>query len=472
MDTISQITQAIVGGDKPLDFFVNQSLQAIAEKNPELNCFMSLDDKGEAAIAAQLSELKKKLALGQNLPLAGVPIGVKDNICTRDFETTAASKVLRGFRPPFDAFVVEKLKAAGAIVVGKLNLDEFAMGGSNETSAFGVCRNPHDPTRVPGGSSGGAAAAVAAGMVRVAVGSDTGGSVRQPASFCGVVGFKPTYGALSRRGLIAYGSSLDQVGPMAATVAEARQLFRVMRAHDPLDATSLSDKALGDGEEKSLARLKIGVISEIDEIEMEAQVRRGFQKSLDALSSLGVQVGKASIPSLRYAIPAYYILAMAEASANLARYDGIGFGARSAGGSLMELFMNTRAEFGFEVKKRIMIGSYVLSAGYYDAYYDKASHIRGSLAEEFARAFQDFDALICPTTPNVAYEVGSKVDDSVSMYKDDIFTVPSNLCQLPSISVPCGQGEGLPIGLQFMGPRCGDYDLLRIAGAFEQHALS
>jgi len=409
-------------------------------------------------------------------PLAGVPIAIKDNICTRGVRTTASSKVLEQFVPPYNATVIDKLEAAGAIVIGKTNCDEFAMGSSNENSAFGPARNPWAADRTPGGSSGGSAAAVAAGVVPVALGSDTGGSIRQPASMCGIVGLKPTYGRVSRYGLIAFGSSLDQIGPLTLRVADAAIALGILAGRDPADATS-ADEPVPDyaaaltGEVRGL---RVGVPRRLLADGVDSDVARAFDTAMDALVSLGATIVDVELPNARYAIPTYYLVATAEASSNLARYDGVRYGLRAdapAGGtSLKDMYSRTRESgFGPEVKRRIMLGTYVLSAGYYDAYYLKAEQVRTLIQRDYAAAFDMVDVVAMPTSPTPAFALGERASDPLQMYLADIFTVSANLAGLPAISVPCGfTSSGLPIGLQLTGRAFGEAMLLRAADAYER----
>lgn len=405
-------------------------------------------------------------------PLAAVPVAIKDNIVTTDAPTTCASKILAGFRSPFDATAVARLRAAGATLVGKTNLDEFAMGSSTENSAFGVTRNPWDHDRVAGGSSGGSAAAVAARVVPVALGSETGGSVRQPAAFCGVVGLKPTYGRVSRHGLVAFASSLDQIGIFSKHVDECAAVLQVIAGHDPADSTS-SDAPVDDylaALDGGAGGLRIGVVQECIE-QLEGETRDAFDRAVAMMKEAGAAVENVSIPSIRRAIAVYYIVANAEASANLSRFDGIRYGQRSAAAqNLKKTYSRSRSEgFGDEVKRRIMLGTFALSSGYYDAYYGRAQAVRQLMREEFARAFASCDLLLTPTTPSAAFKVGEKASDPLSMYLSDIFTAPANLVGIPAISVPSVlSGEGLPLGVQLMAPHFQEATLFRAARAFER----
>jgi aspartyl-tRNA(Asn)/glutamyl-tRNA(Gln) amidotransferase subunit A len=397
-------------------------------------------------------------------------VAVKDNLCTRGVATTCSSRILAGWAPPYDATVVERLAAAGAVTVGKTNMDEFAMGSSTENSATGPTRNPRDPQRVPGGSSGGSAAAVAASFVPLALGSDTGGSIRQPAALCGVVGFKPTYGAVSRYGLVAFASSLDQVGPLAATVADAALLFDVIGGHDPRDSTSLDRPAprtssvIDDG----VAGLTVGLVHELVDA-VDPDVASRTREAAEALVRAGATVTEVSLPELRLGLSAYYLIAPGEASSNLARYDGVRYGLRVDAADTPSMYAATRtAGFGDEVKRRIMLGTYVLSAGYLDAYYLQALRARTRIIEAFATAYRSCEVLLCPTTPTTAFALGEQIDDPMTMYLNDVCTIPSNLAGHPAASVPFGTGDdGLPVGVQVMGPALADSTVLRVAAALE-----
>ncbi|MER3453416.1 MAG: Asp-tRNA(Asn)/Glu-tRNA(Gln) amidotransferase GatCAB subunit A, partial [Acidimicrobiia bacterium] len=425
------------------------------------------------AALAEAAEVDRRVVAGQDPgPLAGVPVALKDNLCTRGIPTTCSSRILDGWRPPYDATVVERLRAAGAVVIGKTNLDEFAMGSSTENSAFGPSRNPHDPSRVPGGSSGGSAVAVAAGFAAVALGSDTGGSIRQPAALCGVVGVKPTYGAVSRYGLVAFASSLDQIGPFATTVADAALVLEVIGGHDPRDSTSIPAPApaLVAALEEGVDGLRIGVVRELVE-GCAPDVRARVEAAAEALRAAGAKVDEASVPAAVYGLSAYYLIAPAEASSNLARYDGVRYGLRVEGDDITETYCRTRAAgFGPEVKRRIMLGTYALSAGYYDAYYARAQRVRTLIIRDFERAYADFDVLIGATSPTVAFPFGAKADP-LSMYLSDVFTIPSNLAGHPAMSVPYGTGEGgLPVGVQVLAPARGEPVMFRVGAALERSA--
>ena len=426
----------------------------------------------EAVAQAQADAVDAARSRGETLsPLAGIPLALKDNLCTLGIETTCSSKILRGFLPPYSATVVDKLQAAGSVFVGKANLDEFAMGSSTENSAFGTSHNPWDLETVPGGSSGGSTAAVAAGEAFWALGSDTGGSIRQPAAFCGVVGLKPTYGRVSRYGLIAFASSLDQIGPITKDVHDAALLMNVLSGHDPMDSTSI-DQRVPDYT-KSLTRdvkgLRIGVPKEYFGEGIAPAVVSAVRTAIAQLVSMGATAEEISLPHTEYALPTYYIIAPAEASSNLARYDGVRFGHRTARATNhVDLFERTREEgFGPEVKQRIMIGTYALSAGYYDAFYVKAQQVRTLIKQDFDKAFEHCDVILTPTAPTVAFGIGA-VSDPLVMKQNDILTIPANMAGIPAISLPCGFSNGLPIGLQIMAPAFGEEVLFRTAYAYEQ----
>jgi len=449
---------------------VEDHLGRITAAEPGLHAFNTVT-AGEARRAA--AGIDAAVAAGRDPgPLAGVPVALKDNLCTRGVTTTCSSSILEHWVPPYDATVVRRLAAAGAVSVGKTNLDEFAMGSSTENSAFGPTRNPHDPERVPGGSSGGSAAAVAAGMAAVALGSDTGGSIRQPAALCGVVGAKPTYGLVSRYGLVAFASSLDQIGPLARSVADAALVLDVIAGHDPADSTSLpgpppvASARLGEG----VDGLRVGVVRELANAEgISPDVMARTREAADVLAGAGAKVAEVSVPAAVYGLSAYYLIAPAEASSNLARYDGVRYGLRAEGGDITEMYLRTRsAGFGAEVKRRIMLGTYALSAGYYDAYYRKAQQVRTLIISDFDAAYQDFDALLAPSAPGVAFALGAKSADPLAMYLNDVCTVPSNLAGHPAISVPFGTGEGgLPVGVQVLAPALGETVMFQVAAALE-----
>ena len=434
----------------------------------ELNAVLTVDREGALAAAAAADE---KLSRGESAGrLGGVPVLVKDNISTRGVRTTCASKFIENYVPPFDATVVKKLKEAGAVILGKTNMDEFAMGSSNENSAFGFVRNAVDSTRVPGGSSGGSASAVAAFEAYGSLGSDTGGSIRQPASFCGVVGLKPTYSAVSRYGLIAFASSLDQIGPLTRTVADNALLFDVIAGHDPMDSTSSPEKIDYTDYEIGVKGMTIGIPKEFFAKDFSPVVREKVMDAAAFYEKSGAKLKDVSISSFDAALATYYVLACAEASSNLARFDGVKYGERVEGADYIDAYYKSRtAGFGAEVKRRIMIGNYVLSSGYYDAYYLKASKVRTKIKADFDAALRGCDLLLGPTSPTTAFEIGKKVKDVTETYMSDIFTVPVNIAGLPAISIPCGtDGQGLPIGLQLIGRAFGERTLFGAAEAFEK----
>ena len=450
---------------------VDAHLARIETLDDSVNAFLTLTPDLARATA---DNVDRRIDAGEKLgSLAGVPLALKDILCLDGVRTTAGSKILENYVPPYDATVVKKLNAAGIPIIGKANLDEFAMGSSTENSAYGPSHNPWDLARVPGGSSGGSAAAVAAGFAPLGIGTDTGGSIRQPASLCGVVGVKPTYGLVSRYGLLAFASSLDQVGPFARTVEDAAMLLDVIAGHDTFDATSIPgarpDYRAGLGE--GVSGLKIGVVSDWIEGEgVEAGVREKVRGAIDALAGLGAEIGEISLPSFRYALSAYYLIAPAECSSNLARYDGVRWGLRAPNAKdVIEMNVKSRtAGFGEEVKRRIMLGTYALSAGYYDAYYGKAQQVRTLVIRDFDKAYEKFDVLLGPTSPTTAFKIGEKTDDPLAMYLNDVFTIPSNLAGAAAISVPCGLSEGLPVGLQLLGPPQSEALLFKVAYAYEQ----
>jgi len=469
VSTAVEIAAAVRSGARSARAVVEEHLAAIEARDGEINAFNLVTAEQALARADEIDAIVA--AGGDPGPLAGVPVALKDNLCTTGVPTTCSSRILEGWRPPYDATVVERLHAAGAISVGKTNLDEFAMGSSTENSAFGPTRNPHDLGRVPGGSSGGSAAAVAAGFAPLALGSDTGGSIRQPASFCGIVGVKPTYGAVSRYGLVAFASSLDQIGPFAATVADAALLLEAISGHDERDATSLPEAplALTDALGQGVEGLRIGVVTELLDAEgMDPSVVARTRAALDALTAAGATVEEVSVPAAVYGLSAYYLIAPAEASSNLARYDGVRYGLRVDAPATGEMMDRTRTEgFGPEVKRRIMLGTYALSAGYYDAFYGKAQKVRTLIIRDFAAAYERCDVLISPTAPTTAFPFGAKADP-LSMYLNDVCTIPSNLAGHPAMSVPFGTGDdGLPVGVQIMAPALGEPTMFRVAAALE-----
>ncbi|WP_416673843.1 Asp-tRNA(Asn)/Glu-tRNA(Gln) amidotransferase subunit GatA [Egbenema bharatensis] len=449
-------------------------LKQVKALEPKLHSFLCVT--ADRALE-QAKQVDARLAAGEDLGLlAGIPIGIKDNLCTQGIPTTCASKILENFVPPYESTVTTRLAAAGAVMVGKTNMDEFAMGSSTESSAFQLTANPWDLERVPGGSSGGSAAAVAAGECVVALGSDTGGSIRQPASFCGVVGMKPTYGLVSRYGLVAFASSLDQIGPFGRSVEDVAVLLEAIAGHDPKDSTSLKVEipnyaSLLQPDVLKKRKLRIGIIKETFGEGLDPVVGKAVMDAVDQLKKLGAKVKEISCPKFRYGLPTYYIIAPSEASANLARYDGVKYGFRKEDAeSLMDMYTQTRAQgFGPEVKRRIMIGTYTLSAGYYDAYYLKAQKVRTLIKQDFERAFADVDVLVCPTSPITAFKAGEKTNDPLSMYLTDLMTIPVNLAGLPALSLPCGfDQQGLPIGLQMITNVLREDVLLQAAYGYEQ----
>ncbi|WOD41451.1 Asp-tRNA(Asn)/Glu-tRNA(Gln) amidotransferase subunit GatA [Nodosilinea sp. E11] len=471
MSVIRALHQQLVSKERSAVEITQAYLDQIAALEPQIHSYLTVT--GDQALA-QAAQVDARIAAGETIGmLSGIPIALKDNLCTEGVRTTCGSKILENFVPPYESTVTDKLRQAGAIALGKTNLDEFAMGSSTENSAYQVTGNPWDVTRVPGGSSGGSAAAVAAGECAVALGSDTGGSIRQPASFCGVVGLKPTYGLVSRFGLVAYASSLDQIGPLTPTVEDAALLLQGIAGHDPRDSTSL-DVPVPDYTQSlktDLKGRKVGIITETFAAEgIDPAVRAATEQAIQQLKQLGAEIQEISCPRFAYGLPTYYIIAPSEASSNLARYDGVKYGARHNNDSLMSMYTKTRAEgFGAEVKRRIMIGTYALSAGYYDAYYLKAQKVRTLIKQDFEAAFGQVDVLVCPTAPTTAFKAGEKVDDPLSMYLSDLMTIPVNLAGLPGLSLPCGfDDQGLPIGLQLIGNVLREDLLFEVGYAYEQ----
>jgi aspartyl-tRNA(Asn)/glutamyl-tRNA(Gln) amidotransferase subunit A len=470
MSSIRELHRQLVKKERSAVEIATEALERIQTLEPKLHSFLCVT-ADRALSAAQAVDAK--IAAGEEIGLlAGIPIGIKDNLCTQGLPTTCASRILENFIPPYESTVTQKLKDSGAVMVGKTNLDEFAMGSSTENSGYQVTANPWDLSRVPGGSSGGSAAAVAAQECTVALGSDTGGSIRQPASLCGVVGMKPTYGLVSRFGLVAYASSLDQIGPFARSVEDAAILLGAIAGYDAKDSTSLKleipdyTRSL----KPKLKGLKIGIIQETFGEGLDAVVADAVQAAIEQLKSLGAKVQEVSCPRFRYGLPAYYIIAPSEASANLARYDAVKYGIREEAESLLSMYTKTRAKgFGAEVKRRIMLGTYALSAGYYDAYYLKAQKVRTLIKQDFEAAFEKVDVLITPTAPTTAFKAGEKTADPLSMYLSDLMTIPVNLAGLPGMSIPCGfDAQGLPIGMQLLGNVLREDLLFQVGYAYEQ----
>jgi aspartyl-tRNA(Asn)/glutamyl-tRNA(Gln) amidotransferase subunit A len=467
--TVVDIAQDIASGKTSAVEVLEQHLARITEREGEINAFNLVTTEQARATAQQVdADIKAGKPVGA---LAGVPVALKDNMCTRGIETTCSSKILEGWKPPYDATVVTRLQQAGAVMVGKTNLDEFAMGSSTENSAFGPTKNPLDTSRVPGGSSGGSAAAVAAGFAAASLGSDTGGSIRQPASLCGLVGVKPTYGLVSRQGIVAFASSLDQVGPFTHTVADAALMMEVIGGHDPLDSTSLPQpmpsltSVLGQG----VKGMRIGRLADMPD-GCEPEVLARMDAAYVALQAAGATIVDISLPSLSYCLTAYYLVAPAEASSNLARYDGVRYGMRVETGDLHSMYGATRAAgFGTEVKRRIMLGTYALSAGYFDAYYGKALKVRRLIANDFAAAYEKCDVILTPTSPTVAFPLGDKTSDPLTMYLCDIFTIPTNLAGHAAMSVPFGTGaHNMPVGVQVLAPALGEQTMFRVAAELER----
>ncbi|MCE2709248.1 MAG: aspartyl/glutamyl-tRNA(Asn/Gln) amidotransferase subunit [Actinomycetota bacterium] len=467
--TAVDIAASVAAGELTATAVLEENLAAIDAREKEVHAFnLVTADRARERAASIDADVKAGRNVGR---LAGVTVALKDNMCTRGVETTCSSKILEGWKPPYDATVVRRLADAGAVVVGKTNLDEFAMGSSTENSAFGPTRNPLDTSRVPGGSSGGSAAAVAAGFSTVSFGSDTGGSIRQPAALCGLVGVKPTYGMVSRQGLIAFGSSLDQIGPFTSTVADAALLMEVIAGHDPLDSTSLPQPApaLSSVLSQGVKGMRIGRITDMPEGSSPDVLAR-LEAAFDALRQAGANVVDVTMPSMSYGLTAYYLVAPAEASSNLARFDGVRYGLRVDAKDLNSMYGDTRAAgFGDEVKRRIMLGTYALSAGYYDAYYGKALKVRRLIADDFAKAYQSCDVILTPTSPTVAFKFGDKTSNPLAMYLCDVFTIPTNLAGHAAMSVPFGTGEsGLPVGVQVLAPALGEAPMFRVAAELER----
>lgn len=467
--SVPKLLAGLTSGDLSSRSLTEECLKRIDQLNPRINAFISVQP--EQALT-KADEIDRRRAGGEQIGLLqGLPIAVKDNICTAGSATTCGSRMLKKFVPPYDATVVTRITEADGIILGKTNLDEFAMGSSTETSAFGVTRNPHNTDCVPGGSSGGSAAAVASGMVPLSLGSDTGGSIRQPASFCGVVGLKPTYGRVSRYGLVAYASSLDQIGPMAPDTAGAALLLQAIAGHDQHDSTSANTAVPAYSDDTPSAEgLRIGVVEEHFAEGLDPEISSVVRSAIDRLKDAGAVVKSVRLPHSAFAVAAYYLIAPSEASSNLARYDGIHYGYRTEEASdLTDVYSSSRSEaFGAEVKRRIMLGTYALSAGYYDAYYLRAMKVRRKIRQDFDAAFKEVDLIAGPVAPTTAYPVGQKLDDPLRMYLEDIYTISANLAGLPGISVPCGASDkGLPIGLQLLGPHFGEPVLLQTARVVE-----
>ncbi|MDY6806432.1 MAG: Asp-tRNA(Asn)/Glu-tRNA(Gln) amidotransferase subunit GatA [Cyanobacteriota bacterium] len=474
MASIWELHQQLINKERSAVEIAQEYLDRINKLEPKLKSFLCLT--ADQALE-QARRVDAKIAAGEEIGLlAGIPVAVKDNMCTRGVPTTCASKILENFVPPYESTVTQKLRDADAVIVGKTNLDQFAMGSSTETSAFQVTSNPWDIERVPGGSSGGSAAAVASRECSVALGSDTGGSIRQPASLCGVVGLKPTYGLVSRYGLVAYASSLDQIGPFGRTVEDAAILLQAIAGYDPKDSTSL--KVPIPSYINSLrpnfrpkGQIRIGVIKETFGDGLDPEVKNAVTKAMELLQDLGAEIQVISCPRFRYGLATYYVIATSEASANLARFDGVKYGLRDRDAeNLLDMYGTTRAKgFGEEVKRRIMLGTYALSAGYYDAYYLKAQKVRTLIKEDFERAFAQVDILTCPTSPTTAFKIGEKTNDPLSMYLSDLMTIPVNLAGLPALSLPCGfDSKGLPIGLQLIGNVLKESQLLEVGRVYQE----
>ncbi|MEU8373628.1 MULTISPECIES: Asp-tRNA(Asn)/Glu-tRNA(Gln) amidotransferase subunit GatA [Micromonospora] len=473
--TATDLAGLVASGETSAVEVTRAHLDRIAAVDDRVHAFLHVDTEGALAAARAVDERR---AAGEQLgPLAGVPVAVKDVLTTKGVPTTVGSKILEGWRPPYDATIVQRLRAAGTVMLGKTNMDEFAMGSSTEYSAYGPTHNPWDTDRIPGGSGGGSAAALAAYEAPLAIGSDTGGSIRQPGAVTGTVGAKPTYGGTSRYGLVAFSSSLDTPGPCARTVLDAALLHQVIGGHDPRDSTSIPQPvpdvvaAAKLGATGDLTGVKLGIVKEFTGEGAEPGVMAAFRESVDTLAKLGAEIVEVSCPHFRYALPAYYLIAPSECSSNLARFDGVRFGLRvgdDGNRSLEEVMSLTReAGFGAEVKRRIMVGTYALSSGYYDAYYGQAQKVRTLITRDFTSAFEQVDALISPTTPFVAFPIGARTADPYQMYLADLFTIPTNLYGGPGISVPCGLSEGLPVGLQVMAPTMADDRMYRVAAALE-----
>ncbi len=471
-ETIAALHKKLIDGSLSAMELTESILERIAQLNDRLNAFITVMPE-HARTLAQAAD--KRLRTGSAHPLCGIPIAVKDIFTTKGIRTTCGSRMLHNFVPPFESTVTQKLLDAGAVIIGKANMDEFAMGSSNETSYYGPCRNPWDQSCVTGGSSGGSACAVAARLAIAAVGTDTGGSIRQPAAFCGVVGLKPTYGRVSRYGLVAYASSLDQAGPLTQTVEDCALLLQAIAGYDQHDSTcaDIPVPEFLHNRPESLKGVTVGIPKEYFVEGIDPEVRLRVMEAILTLEALGATIVEMSLPHTRYAIPVYYLIATAEASSNLARYDGVKYGYRAQGPfkSLLEMYEKTRAEgFGEEVKRRIMLGTYALSAGYYDAYYRKAQQVRTLICQDFSRVFEQCKVIVTPTSPTPAFKIGEKIGDPLQMYLMDIYTISANLAGLPGLSLPCGiTSQGLPVGLQILGRPFAEEDVLEVAWVYEQH---
>jgi aspartyl-tRNA(Asn)/glutamyl-tRNA(Gln) amidotransferase subunit A len=473
--SLSQMVAALHGGDVSSRELTQAFLERIERFNPQLNAYLTvipdraLDQADNADVRLKIWRENPDDGIP---PLLGVPIAVKDVLCVADVRCTCGSRILEDFEPPFNATSVERLLAAGVVILGKTNTDEFAMGSSTENSAYGPTHNPWDPERVPGGSSGGSAAAVAARLAPVALGTDTGGSVRQPASLCGVTGIKPTYGRVSRYGLVAYGSSLDVVGVLGRSAADIAPLFTLMAGYDPLDATTIETPVpeINLNDPKDLSELRVGVPKEYFISGIQPEVESTVREAIRTLESLGAEIREISLPHTQYALPVYYLIAPAEASANLARYDGIRYGPRIPADEMWEIFRRTRGtKFGPEVKRRIMLGTYALSAGYYEAYYGQAQKVRTLIKQDFEKAFESVDVIAAPVAPTTAFRIGEHTEDPLAMYLEDVFTLPANLAGVPGLSLPVGfDSQGLPVGMQLMGAHFQEEILFEIAHAYQQ----
>ncbi|OEH85181.1 aspartyl/glutamyl-tRNA amidotransferase subunit A [Desulfuribacillus stibiiarsenatis] len=472
-NSISQIHSLLKNKEIKVSELVQESFGRIEATDNKVQAFLALNQEKAPKRAQQIEQEITELEDAEDLPiLAGIPAGIKDNICTMGMPTTCGSRILEGYIPPYSATVMKRLHAAGAVPMGKLNMDEFAMGSSTENSAYQITRNPWNLDYVPGGSSGGSAASVAAGQVVFALGSDTGGSIRQPAAYCGVVGLKPTYGLVSRFGLVAYASSLDQIGPLTRNVEDTADVLQAIAGYDEQDSTSADvtvpnyrDALTGD-----IKGLKIAVAKEYMGEGIDPQVRAVIQKAIDQLAALGAEIEEVSLPHTEYALASYYLIAPAEASSNLARYDGVKYGIRADGAKdLLDMYKKTRSQgFGEEVKRRIMVGTYALSSGYYDAYYLKAQKVRTLIKQDFDKVFEKYDLIVGPTAPTTAFKIGEKTADPLTMYLNDICTIPINLAGLPAISIPCGFVDGLPVGLQLIGKAFAESTILQASYAYEQ----